>query len=159
MPRLRALDIELMQRLSPWVNVIPVLGKADSLTSTELIESKRLIMEDIDHYNIPVYDFPYDIDEDDDDTIKENQQLRGLMPFAIIGSEQVIEICGNRVRARQYPWGIVEVDDPNNSDFLALESALLHSHLEDLKEITNEILYENYRTDKLSETLQSTARM
>ena len=33
---LRELDIELMRRLSPRVNVIPVIGKADSLTPTEL---------------------------------------------------------------------------------------------------------------------------
>lgn len=116
-------------------------------------------MEDIEHYQIPVYDFHYDIDEDDDDTIRENLQLRGLMPFAIVGSEQIIEICGNRVRARQYPWGVVEVDNPMHSDFSALENALLHSHLQDLKEITNDLLYENYRTEKLSKTIQNTAKM
>ena len=53
---LRELDIELMRRLSPRVNVIPVIGKADSLTPLELAESKKLIMEDIEHYRIPVYD-------------------------------------------------------------------------------------------------------
>jgi cell division control protein 11 len=52
---LRELDIELMRRLSPLVNVIPVIGKADSLTPLELAESKKLIMEDIEHYRIPVY--------------------------------------------------------------------------------------------------------
>ena len=52
---LRELDIELMRRLSPRVNVIPVIGKADSLTPLELAESKKLIMEDIEHYRIPVY--------------------------------------------------------------------------------------------------------
>jgi cell division control protein 11 len=30
------MDIELMKRLSPRVNVIPVIGKADSLTPSEL---------------------------------------------------------------------------------------------------------------------------
>ena len=30
------IPIELMRRLSPRVNVIPVIGKADSLTPTEL---------------------------------------------------------------------------------------------------------------------------
>lgn len=44
-----------MRRLSPLVNVIPVIGKADSLTPLELAESKKLIMEDIEHYRIPVY--------------------------------------------------------------------------------------------------------
>lgn len=154
---LRELDIELMKRLSPRVNVIPVIGKADSLTPAELAESKKLVMEDIEHYRIPVYNFPYDIEEDDEDTVEENAELRGLMPFAIVGSEDVIDVGGRRVRARQYPWGIVEVDNPRHSDFLAIRSALLHSHLADLKEITHDFLYENYRTEKLSKSVDGGA--
>ena len=144
-----------MRRLSPRVNVIPVIGKADSLTPLELAESKKLIMEDIEHYRIPVYNFPYDIEEDDEDTVEENAELRGLMPFAIVGSEEVVEVDGRRVRARQYPWGTVEVDNPRHSDFLAIRSALLHSHLADLKEITHDFLYENYRTEKLSKSVSN----
>lgn len=33
-------------------------------------------MEDIEHYNIPIYNFPYDVEEDDEDTIEENSELR-----------------------------------------------------------------------------------
>ncbi|EFR01443.1 cell division control protein 12 [Nannizzia gypsea CBS 118893] len=154
---LRELDIELMKRLSPRVNVIPVIGKADSFTPAELAESKKLIMEDIEHYRIPVYNFPYDIEEDDEDTVQENEEYRSLMPFAIVGSEDVLEIGGRKVRARQYPWGVVEVENQRHSDFLAVRSALLHSHLADLKEITHDFLYENYRTEKLSKSVEGGA--
>jgi len=154
---LRELDIELMKRLSPRVNVIPVIGKADALTPAELAESKKLVMEDIEHYRIPVYNFPYDIEEDDEDTVEENAELRGLMPFAIVGSEDILEIGGKKVRARQYPWGVVEVENARHSDFLAIRSALLHSHLADLKEITHDFLYENYRTEKLSKSVDGGA--
>lgn len=139
-----------MKRLSPRVNIIPVIGKADSMTPSELAESKKLIMEDIEHYRIPIYNFPYDAEEDDEDTIDENSELRNLMPFAIVGSEDIYEVNGRRVRGRQYPWGFVEVENPRHSDFMAIRSALLHSHLLDLKEITDDFLYENYRTEMLS---------
>lgn len=33
-------------------------------------------MEDINHYDIPVYNFPYDVEEDDEDTIQDNSELR-----------------------------------------------------------------------------------
>lgn len=33
-------------------------------------------MEDIEHYDIPVYNFPYDVEEDDEDTIQDNSELR-----------------------------------------------------------------------------------
>ena len=90
------MDIELMRRLSPRVNVIPVIGKADSLTPPELASFKKRvrgahprastvadaccyspkIMEDIEHYGIPIYNFPYDVEEDDEDTINDNSELR-----------------------------------------------------------------------------------
>ena len=38
------MDIELMRRLSPRVNVIPVIGKADSLTPSELKAFKKRVL-------------------------------------------------------------------------------------------------------------------
>ncbi|KAI6158753.1 septin [Pisolithus thermaeus] len=155
---LREMDIELMRRLSPRVNVIPVIGKADSLTPSELRGFKKRIMEDIEHYDIPIYNFPYDIEEDDEETIQDNSELRALLPFAIIGSEEVLEVDGQPVRARRYPWGIAEVDNPKHSDFSRLRSALLNSHLGDLKSLTHDVLYETYRTEKLSRTVHADAQ-
>ncbi|CAO1637699.1 unnamed protein product [Parajaminaea phylloscopi] len=152
---LRELDIELMRRLSPRVNVIPVIGKADTMTHSERAAFKKRVMEDIEHYGIPVYNFPYDVEEDDEETIQDNSELRSLMPFAIVGSDEEVVINGEPVRARTYPWGIVEVDNPKHSDFSRLRSALLSTHLTDLKEITHDFLYENYRTEKLSRTVHS----
>ncbi|GJJ72729.1 cell division control protein 11 [Entomortierella parvispora] len=147
---LREIDIELMKRLSPRINVIPVIGKSDTLTPSELADFKKRIMEDIEHYNIPIYNFPYDPEEDDEETVEENGHLRSLLPFALIGCEEEIVVNGRKVRARQYPWGIVEVDNSQHCDFAKLRFALLSSHLQDLKDITHDYLYENYRTEKLS---------
>ena len=33
-------------------------------------------MEDIEYYDIPVYNFPYDVEEDDEETIQDNSELR-----------------------------------------------------------------------------------
>lgn len=37
-------------------------------------------MEDIEHYDIPVYNFPYDVEEDDEETIQDNSELRVSLP-------------------------------------------------------------------------------
>lgn len=147
---LRELDIELMKRLSPRVNVIPVIGKADSLTKQELADFRKRIMEDIEYYGIPIYNFPFDPEEDHADTIVENSELRSLLPFAVIGSEDKVSVNGELVLGREYPWGTVEVDNPEHCDFGRLKGSLLGTHLNDLKEITHDFLYENYRTEKLS---------
>ena len=34
------------------------------------------IMEDIEYYSIPVYNFPFDEEEDDEETILDNSELR-----------------------------------------------------------------------------------
>ncbi|KAJ3749578.1 GTP binding protein [Lentinula detonsa] len=147
---LREIDVSLMQKLSHRVNVIPVIGRSDSLTSSELKAFKKRIMEDIVQFDIPVYNFPYDVEEDDEDTVEENQELRSLLPFAVMGSEEEINIDGEYVRARVYPWGVAIVDDPEHSDFSRLRGAILGTHLQDLKSLTEDVLYETYRTEKLS---------
>jgi cell division control protein 11 len=40
---LREIDIELMKRLSPRINVIPVIGKADTFTPGELADFKKRV--------------------------------------------------------------------------------------------------------------------
>lgn len=44
---LREMDIELMRRLSPRVNVIPVIGKADSLTPKELKAFRKRVRQSL----------------------------------------------------------------------------------------------------------------
>ncbi|CDR45948.1 CYFA0S20e02146g1_1 [Cyberlindnera fabianii] len=147
---LKEIDIELLKQLSGLTNVIPVISKADSLTREELILNKKLILEDLKHYQIELYDFPYDLENDDTETIDTNSYLRSLIPFSVVGSNQVFEVNGELIRGRKYPWGFINIEDHELSDFVILRNLLLISHLQDLKDYTHEILYERYRTEALS---------
>lgn len=40
-------------------------------------------MQDIEHYQIPVYNFPFDPEEDDDEVIAENSELRVIGPYTL----------------------------------------------------------------------------
>lgn len=146
---LRELDVDLMVALSSLVNVIPVIAKADTLTPAELAFNKSLIMQDIKDCNIPIYYFP--CDPNDDEGLEECLALRDLVPFAIVGSNEIDKEGTDFVRVRRYPWGTVRVEDSDHSDFIALRSVLFGSHLQELRDITHEVLYEKYRTEKLSE--------
>ncbi|KAI8799349.1 Septin-type guanine nucleotide-binding (G) domain-containing protein [Cladochytrium replicatum] len=146
---LRELDIEFMKKLGARVNVIPVIAKSDTMVPSELAAFKKRVMEDIANYKIPIYYFPYDDEEDDEETIEENNELRAMLPFAVVGSEEEVILNGRRVRCRQYPWGVVEgILKFFGSDFILI--FLFSSHLHSLKEITDDDLYEKYRTEKLS---------
>lgn len=149
---LRELDVECMKKLAKYVNVLPVVARADSFTPAELKQFKKTIMEDIDKYNVPVFEFNYDQDEDDYDVIQEIEFLNRIQPFAVIALETVLtKEDGTKFRGRQYPWGTIDIDDALNSDFPVLRSVLLGSHLQDLKDLTHDFLYENYRTERLSQ--------
>ncbi|QPG77203.1 hypothetical protein FOA43_004610 [Brettanomyces nanus] len=147
---LRELDIDTMKKLSKYVNVIPVIGRADSFTQTELINFKRYINEDIERFKIPIFQFSYDEDEDDQETVEEGRFLQQLQPFAVITSDETAIIDGKPTRVRSYPWAKIDINDTTVSDFPILRSVLLGSHMQDLKDITHDYLYENYRTERLS---------
>ena len=72
------------------------------------------------------------------------------VPFAVVGANnEITNGDGRKVRGRQYPWGLIEVDNEEHCDFVKLRQMLIRTHMEELKENTNNSLYENYRTEKL----------
>nr|XP_040035766.1 septin 4b isoform X6 [Gasterosteus aculeatus aculeatus] len=142
---LRPLDVEFMKALHEKVNIVPILAKADTLTPAEVKKKKFKIREEIEQYGIKIYQFP-DCDSDEDDDFKQqDHQLKESIPFAVIGSNTVVEAKGKRVRGRLYPWGIVEVENSAHCDFVKLRNMLVRTHMQDLKDVTRETHYENYR--------------
>uniref|UniRef100_A0A8K9XY91 Septin 4a n=1 Tax=Oncorhynchus mykiss TaxID=8022 RepID=A0A8K9XY91_ONCMY len=152
---LRPLDVECMRALHDKVNIVPVLAKADSLTPTEVRRKKMKIREEMEKFGINIYQFP-DCDFDEDEEFKQQEQLlKDSIPFAVIGSNIQVESKGRKFRGRLYPWGVVEVEDPAHSDFLLLRNMLVKTHMQDLKDVTRETHYENYR----AQCIQNMTRM
>ncbi|KAJ1670439.1 Cell division control protein 3, partial [Coemansia sp. RSA 25] len=146
---LRAIDIEFMKRLHTKVNLIPIVAKADTLTARELELFKAKIMADINYHGIQIFK-PVSDEFDDPETVSDNREILSKIPFAVIGSEKLVERPdGTMVRGRRYPWGIIEVENEEHNDFIKLRQMLLRSHMEELKDSTDMVLYENYRTQKL----------
>ena len=56
---------------------------------------------------------------------------------------------GKKVRGRKYPWGVVNIEDREHCDFLALRSLVLAKHLQNMKDETSQKHYEKYRGEKL----------
>ncbi|XP_042621377.1 septin-5-like isoform X1 [Cyprinus carpio] len=142
---LRPVDVEFMKALQDKVNVVPLISKADCLTPAEMRKMKDRVREEIEKFGIKVYQFP-DCDSDEDEEFKQqDRELKESTPFAVIGSNTIVEVKGQRVRGRLYPWGIVEVENQSHCDFVKLRNMLIRSHMHDLKDITCDVHYENYR--------------
>ncbi|XP_002738912.2 septin-2-like [Saccoglossus kowalevskii] len=154
---LKPLDIEFMRALHHKVNVVPVIAKSDTLTKKEVWKLKNKIVGEIEENGISMYRIP-DCDSDEDEDFKEqNKQIKESMPFAICGSSQLIEVKGRKVRGRLYPWGVVEVENPDHCDFIKLRSMLI-THMQDLQEVTQDVHYENFRSEKLARSGGSKSR-
>ncbi|XP_010184742.1 PREDICTED: LOW QUALITY PROTEIN: septin-10-like, partial [Mesitornis unicolor] len=143
---LKALDLLTMKSIDEKVNIIPIIGKADSISKTELRKLKDKIMSEIVSNGIQTYQFP----TDDETVSKLNTIMNGHLPFAVVGSTEEVKIGNKMVRARQYPWGVVEVENGNHCDLVKLRKVLV-CNMKDLKEQTHARYYELYRRCRLEE--------
>jgi len=144
---LRPIDVIVMKKLSEVVNVVPVIAKADSLTMEERERFKQRIREELVYHNIKLY--PYTNEDYDDDEEKTNQQIRDMIPFAIVGSERNVIIDGKSVRGRRNRWGVINVEDERHCEFVYLRNFLTRTHLQDLIETTAQMHYEAFRSRQL----------
>jgi len=68
-----------------------------------------------------------------------------------VGSNEEVKVGNKLVKARQYPWGTVQVENENHCDFVKLREMLIRTNMEDLRETTHSLHYELYRRCKLQE--------
>ncbi|KAM7147149.1 septin-12 isoform 2-T2 [Molossus nigricans] len=147
---LRPLDIEFLQRLCRTVNVVPVIARADSLTIEERENFRQRIQHNLKTHCIDVYPQKC-FDEDINDRIL-NSKIRDRIPFAVVGADQEHLVNGRCVLGRKTKWGIIEVENMAHCEFPLLRDLLIRSHLQDLKDITHNVHYENYRVCRLNQS-------
>ncbi|KAM5320728.1 septin-10 isoform 2-T2 [Glossophaga mutica] len=144
---LKTLDLLTMKSLDSKVNIIPVIAKADAISKTELQKFKIKLMSELVSNGVQIYQFP----TDDETVAKINASMNGHLPFAVVGSMDEVKVGNKMVKARQYPWGIVQVENENHCDFVKLREMLICTNMEDLREQTHSRHYELYRRCKLEE--------
>lgn len=153
---LKPADVRFLKLLQHKVNVVPLIAKSDFLTPQETKQLKEKILNEIKHHRIQIYSIP-DCDPDEDEDYKAHvNQLKISMPFAVCSSLDFHDVNGRKIRGRLYPWGVVETENPDHSDYIKLRSMLV-SHMQDLREVTHDIHYENYRSHRLAGNVISTS--
>lgn len=82
---------------------------------------------------------------------------RKRLPFAIVGSNQIKEIDRRRrVRVREYPWGVVEVENITHNDFVALRDLIIRNNMIELIDVTRNVHYENFRIRQMCNNSKNT---
>jgi septin 6/8/11 len=155
---LKSLDLVTMKALVEKVNIIPIIAKSDTISKEELAKFKLKIMSELLGAGIQTYQFPtVEKNPDhwcfiDDPSISAlNAKMNQMLPFAVVGSMDEVKVGNRMLRARQYPWGTVQVENENHCDFVQLREMILRTNLEDLRSSTHTKHYELYRRNKLCE--------
>jgi len=124
-----------------------VIAKADTINKNELAKFKAKIMSELKNNGVSIYQFPTD-----DETVAEvNKEMNNCLPFAVVGSRETVKVGNKHVRARQYPWGVVQVENENHCDFKHLREMLIRTNMEDLRNQTQLKHYELYRKERLKQ--------
>lgn len=121
--RLKAIDVEFLRRLSPLVNIVPIIAKSDTMTTKEKEEFKLQVRETLEHEGIQLYAF-------DTATLRKMEQqdrVEYKPPWAVIGSTDASLDAGHTVYLRAYPWGNALSSEPGHSDLPALRNLIMWS--------------------------------
>lgn len=135
--RLKTLDIEFLRRVHHLASVIPVISKADTLTSEELAGFRQDVKDTLDEENIRTFSDP----------------------LAVICCSVAPQPDGDieYARGRKYPWGVALADNPEHSDLPRLRQILLTDGLLSLHQARREC-YEAYRSKKASKQVSRKVR-
>lgn len=145
--KLKQLDVQVLKKLTEIANVVPIIAKSDSLTLEERSEFKRVLQNEFIKYNFNIY--PYDNEDLYDDERQLNEDIKSLIPFAIAGSEKEVQVNGELVKGRKTKWGLINVEDVSQCEFVFLRDFLTRTHLQDLIETTSLLHYETFRSKQL----------
>ena len=53
----------------------------------------------------------------------------------MVGSREDVKVGEITVRGREYPWGVVEIENEQHCDFVKLREMLIRTNMEDLREV------------------------
>lgn len=145
--KLRPLDLQALKKLTEVANVVPVIAKSDSLTVSERASLKRLLQAEFVKHKLNIY--PYDADDLFEDEKQLNEDIKSLIPFAVVGATRELEVNGEIVRCRKSKWGLINIEDVSQCEFVFLRDFLTRTHLQDLIETTSLTHYEGFRSKQL----------
>ncbi|KAI6650487.1 Neuronal-specific septin-3-like [Oopsacas minuta] len=126
---------------------VAVIAKGDTLTLEERHAFRQRLKEDFAANDICIYPSSYEVEDSEEASL--NSELEPFIPFAVIGSEQIYSLGSKRLLARKSKWGLVEVENPDHCDFIYFRNMIIRTHMQDLKEKTDQIHYEAYRRARL----------
>ncbi|KAE8287814.1 Septin-6 [Larimichthys crocea] len=113
------MDKEMTRQEQKWRGLqhqfTQIQAQSDAISKSELAKFK--ITSELVSNGVQIYQFP----TDDKSVAEINSTMNSHLPFAVVGSTEEVKIGNKMVKARQYPWGTVQVENENHCDFVKLQ--------------------------------------
>jgi cell division control protein 11 len=126
--RASKIDSLLIAALSKLVPVIPVISKADAMTSSELQAYRRQLRQDYFHPGCTAEGIPMHVHCFPPEHLAavgvEQEHFENFPPFAVISSTDVDRSNGGYQPKRAYNWGTCNTLDRRHSDTIVLKRLL-----------------------------------
>jgi len=170
--RLKEVDVEFMKQLGAVVPLIPIIAKADSMTTEELDSFREVISTQANQHSISFFKFteaaltsvgatgaiPAVLYDEAEGPSAPARSLTSFPPFAVVSSEMSINSNGVAFwPVRRYQWGTCEAFNRQHSDCSILKRLLLEEGFHDVKVVTKEI-YARFKREKMNPTQPASAR-
>lgn len=141
-------DRNFLTSIKDLAFILPVITKADSYTTEELQERKYRLRRDLENIGIPMLP-----DSKDSYYADLYEEISQKYPLAVISSTNKIKSPHGLVRARAYPWGLIDIDDDNYNDLGLLQKVLFKSLLTKFHAYAYEHVYHQYRRRIITDAL------
>jgi septin family protein len=157
--RLARIDEIFLKKLSPFVNIIPVLAKADTMTRAERESHRQQIRVKLDALGVQPYEFdPENVakyvhklnKECYAEEIAEHGQPDYKMPLAIVSPPP------NSV-GREYLWGTADASNPLHSDMPCLREMVVRTEPYRLRKATERLFHRWSEDIRQNEELSAAA--
>lgn len=126
-------------------NLLPVIAKSDTYLASERENLKKKFLDIMSDENVELFKFP-----ERGTFAKSNAAFNSLIPFTIFGSVDLVAADNKPpVRARNYSYGMIEVDNPKHSEFSKFREAVVQCNLINLIHMTHHRAYNQFRSGVL----------
>lgn len=157
--KLNEIDLDILNKITNSTNIMFVIGKSDKFSRNDWVKLQNKIKTQLHANRLCSFKFGESTLQDIF-LNSEGQPVNNIFPYLIDDSQPFPIICGNVKEKdpdderlirwkRKYSNRKVFIEDYKTSFFVFVKGIILGSHLQDFKDTTDEIIYENYRTQKL----------
>ncbi|KAF7587740.1 hypothetical protein BBP40_006818 [Aspergillus hancockii] len=174
------LDVQVLRTVLGKTTVVPVISKADTITTAHMSYLRKAVWDSLKKANIDPLEIltledqeeytsseSADEDEDAEDTPEEDGDAQSkapssptqgagtqapsqILPFSILSPDPHSLAAGDEPVGRRFPWGFADPYDPEHCDFVRLKESVFSDWRTELREASRVVWYERWRTSRLN---------